>query len=199
MEAGELPLAPLIMKLIQILCSNTCMHKSGFGLKLTKELKGHRWKWRRKESKRTKIRQNHPNWQSALQRKTKNIYGNVKDKKAFIGGDGTNGNAGINWTGTVGNDAVIDLDNQWLRSPISDAALPSVKLNDDATSSLGTRKHPGLAEAWRLSAHFQGIWFHVINQKMYRHLQAAHAFNTHNRISAALECCSQAASCIKVM
>lgn len=60
--------------------------------------------------------------------------------------DGTNGNEDINWTDTVVNDAVIDLDNM-LRNPISDVELPSVKLSNDAILSLSSGKHPGLAEA----------------------------------------------------
>lgn len=67
--------------------------------------------------------------------------------QTFIRGDGTNGYEGINWTDTVVNDAVTDIDNQWLRNPISDVELPSVKLSNDAISSLTSYKHPGLAEA----------------------------------------------------
>lgn len=67
--------------------------------------------------------------------------------ETFIGVDGTNGNEDINWADTVVNDGVIDLDNWWLRNPISDVELPSMKLSNDATSSLSSRKHPGLADA----------------------------------------------------
>lgn len=52
----------------------------------------------------------------------------------FIGGDGANGNEGINWTDTVVNDGVIGLDDQWLRNPISDVELSSLKLSNDTAS-----------------------------------------------------------------
>lgn len=41
----------------------------------------------------------------------------------------------INWTDTVVNDAVTDLDNRWLWNPIRDVELPLVKLSNDAISS----------------------------------------------------------------
>lgn len=46
---------------------------------------------------------------------------------------------------TLVNDGVIDLDNQWLRNPISDVELSSAKLSNDAASEPRSRKHPGLA------------------------------------------------------
>ena len=60
--------------------------------------------------------------------------------KIFIGGDGANGNEGINRADTVVNDAVIDLDNQRLRESISHVELSAAGV-ERRHGVTATRRH----------------------------------------------------------
>lgn len=96
--------------------------------------------------------------------------------KIFIGGNGANGNEGINRTDTVVNDGVIDLNSHLHRKP--DVELSSLEFNSDNTACLIShfRNISTLKLVWRekLTEHLFITWDFRFHNNLYHHIDTLH-------------------------